>query len=100
MKKFLVLIATAAALCFAESAPQTHDGFFMNWTLGLGYQSFDYVAADNDGYDMKAGGLSAETDFFIGGRIIENTLLHASFIIVKNTNNIEIHWSTLKSSLI
>lgn len=89
MKKFLALIATAAALCFAESAPQTHDGFFMNWTLGLGFQSFDYVASDNDNYDMKAKGLSAETDFLIGGRIMENTLLHASFIIVKNTNDIE-----------
>lgn len=89
MKKLIILIAMAASLSFAVSEPQTHDGFFLNWTFGLGFQSFDYIATDHDDLDMKASGIAAETDFLIGGRIANNTLLHVSFVAVKNLNDIE-----------
>ncbi len=38
MKKFILALAALATSALAASQPRTHDGFFLNLTLGLSYQ--------------------------------------------------------------
>jgi hypothetical protein len=78
MKKILLTIALVAVSAFAISAPKTHDGFFLNATMGLGYSSF------NDDIDKGAGKMTCNGGAFIGsfklgGAIIPNIILHATF---------------------
>ena len=76
MKKLLILVSVAASLCFAQSEPRAHDGFFLNIALGMGYQSIDFVVEDwQEETDNKAG-LVTDIDFKVGGRISYNTLMH------------------------
>ena len=90
MKKLLVLISMVATLGFAESAPHTHDGFFLNLALGFGYQSFEY--SGNTAYvpDLEAKGVASEFDIKLGGRIAPNTLLHATLAGVSNGEDLEV----------
>lgn len=98
MKKLLILIATAAAFCFAESAPQTHDGFFLNLSLGFGYQSFEYSASTKFAPDLEAKGGATEFDIKLGGRIAPNTLLHATITGVSCMNDMDIIYEDEKIS--
>jgi len=76
MKKLLILVAMTASLCFAQSEPRTHDGFFLNMALGMGYQSIDFVVEDwQEETDNKAG-LATDIDVKIGGKVSYNTLMH------------------------
>ena len=90
MKKILILISMVTTLCFAESAPHTHDGFFLNLALGFGYQSFEY--SGNTAYipDLEAKGVASEFDIKLGGRIAPNTLLHATLAGVSNGEDLEV----------
>jgi len=76
MKKLLILVALATSLCFAQSEPHAHDGFFLSIALGMGYQSIDFVVEDwQEETDNKAG-LATDIDVKFGGRISYNTLMH------------------------
>ena len=76
MKKIISIIAVAVAMAAAD--PQTHDGFFLNLALGLGFQSIDFVVDDWQSRPFGESGLSTDLDVKIGGRIANNTLLHAT----------------------
>ena len=86
MKKIFMAILATAAMAMAES--HTHDGFFLNLALGLGYQSFTYDA-NKAIFDLESNGVSTELDVKIGGRIFTNTILHATIFGVTNTSEIE-----------
>ena len=77
MKKILSLIAIAASCVFATSAPKTHDGFFLNGTIGLGYGSY-LNEFKTEGVKIESKGLKAESGFKIGAAIIPNFILHAT----------------------
>lgn len=92
MKKILLSIALAAISAFAVSAPKTHDGFFLNGTLGLGYGNY-VNEFKNEGVKIESKGAQATSGFKIGGAIIPNLILHATISAnsivtdIKATNN-------------
>ncbi|MCF0224770.1 MAG: outer membrane beta-barrel protein [Fibrobacter sp.] len=77
MKKAFVIFALLASVAFAES--HTHDGFFLNLALGAGYQKTTLSTHDED-FDVAGGLGSPAFNFKIGGRIVDNLILHASII--------------------
>lgn len=85
MKKLLILVALATSLSFAESLPHTHDGFFLNIAMGIGYQSANF-AYDSHLYDengektkeFNISGAATDLDLKFGGRIADNLLLHVT----------------------
>lgn len=88
MKKILLAIVAAASVVFA--APRTHDGFFLNLSLGLGYYGFEYEGnAGNMSVGMEYGGMGAEFDVKLGGRVAANTLLHATILAVSNGGEVD-----------
>ena len=77
MKKILLSIALAAISAFATSAPKTHDGFFLNGTMGFGYSNFnDDIAKGASTVECK--GASYEGSLKIGGAVATNVILHAT----------------------
>ena len=79
MKKILLSIALAAICAFAASAPKTHDGFFLNATMGAGYSSFEDKIEGGLGKITCDGG-AFEASFKLGGTIYPNLILHFTFI--------------------
>ena len=77
MKKILLSIALAAICAFATSAPKTHDGFFLNATMGLGYSSFKEDVAKGMA-TLECKGLAYEGTFKLGGAVTQNFILHAT----------------------
>lgn len=82
MKKFLLALLAAVTFSMAQSQSFTHDGFFLNLAFGIGGQSFEDKGTDGD-FSIDAGGGSSELDFKIGGRVVENMMLHATFLGVR-----------------
>ena len=85
MKKLLIFAAMMVSLAFAESKPFTHDGFFLNISLGFGHQSIDFAydshLYNEDGqhiYEFNQSGLATDLDLKFGGRIANNLLLHVT----------------------
>jgi len=89
MKKILMAVATLAVMAFAE--PNTHDGFYLNFTLGLGYQNFgyEYTTSEYKGMTLDASGVSLDADTKIGGRIAPNLILHATITEIQNFASLE-----------
>ena len=77
MKKILLLTLLVASVAFAKSAPRTHDGLFINGSLGLGYGNYldEYK---NDGLKLQSEGVQIEGGFKIGFAIIPNLILHGT----------------------
>ena len=77
MKKILLSIALAAISAFATSAPKTHDGFFLNATMGFGHS--DFSDEIEKGYrTVDCSGFSYEGSLKIGGAVTQNVILHAT----------------------
>jgi len=63
-----VMLATTQAS--ADSAPMTHDGFYMHISAGLGYQSATYKSPQpNLVPDLKVSGLAFDTALLLGGTV-------------------------------
>lgn len=77
MKKILLFLL-AVSSAFAASQSRTHDGFFLNLNLGLGFQSIGFVVDDHQPVTADKSGLATDVDIKVGGRIAENLLLHAT----------------------
>ncbi|SIO38070.1 hypothetical protein [Fibrobacter sp. UWB11] len=77
MKKFLLSIALAAVSAFAISAPKTHDGFFLNGTMGFGYSGFE-EEVEKGLATLECKGFAYEGSFKIGGAVTQNVILHAT----------------------
>ena len=95
MKGLVLFLMLAFSMALAESLPYTHDGFFLNLSLGFGGQSAEYegngflnnssVSAEGD-----ASGMTFEFDWKIGGRILPFTLFHATVIQVHSLDGFEL----------
>lgn len=88
MKKLFALIAFAASLSFAVSAPFTHDGFFFSVTSGLGYGTFN-DDIDNGYAQIESNGLQAEASIKIGGAIVNGLIIHATFAMNQLYSDLE-----------
>lgn len=99
MKKFFILIATAAALSFAASEPETHDGFFLSIALGFGYQNIDFVIDDWQSWPSNDAGTATDIDVKVGGRIVNNTLLHATLTGNTRTGTIGSGYESIKVNM-
>lgn len=92
MKKILLAIIAASSIfassAFAISAPQTHDGFFLNLSLGLGYQGFEYDHAHSS-RGLESNGIATGFYIKLGGRVANNLLLHASLIGETNQSSLK-----------
>lgn len=77
MKKFLLFFILTTSIAFAKSAPKTHDGFFINGTLGSGYGNY-LDEFKNEGVKIKSEGAQLETGFKIGAAVIQNLILHGT----------------------
>jgi hypothetical protein len=75
MKKILLILATATTV-FAASAPQTHDGFFLSFAMGLGFQGMDYVTYDYDDDVNGISSLATNIDVKIGFSATQNLAVH------------------------
>ena len=83
-----IIIALLALACSVMAEPHAHDGFFMNYAFGAGYQDFDI--AYKKGYDLEISGVSTEFDLKIGLSINPHIIVHLSLISVDNPNDIEV----------
>ena len=90
MKNILLIFAIAASYAFAISAPRTHDGFFLNATMGLGYSSFTEEVSGVRA-KLTCEGIAYDTGLKIGGAITPNFILHG-------TIGVDILFSDLKAS--
>ena len=94
MKKILAFAIMATSLVFAESLPHTHDGFFFNIAMGLGYQStnfaYDSRIYDENGnniHEFEISGLATDLDLKFGGRIANDLLLHVTLAGATSTGS-------------
>lgn len=74
MKKILLFLL-AATTAFATSAPKTHDGFFFNATMGLGYSSFS-DDMDHGAATLDCQGAAYAASLKLGGTVYPNLILH------------------------
>lgn len=97
MKKLLFFAITMISFAFAQSESFTHDGFFLNISIGFGPQSIDF-AYDSDLYneddqkirEFNLSGLATDLDIKIGGRIANNLLLHLTLAGVTSTEHTDV----------
>ena len=94
MRKVALILFAAVAMAMAESYPYTHDGFFLNFSLGFGGQGMDVTGeGQKDGYKMtvegEGTGEAFEVDYKVGGRILPFTILHATVLSVRG--GLEMH---------
>ena len=75
MKKILLFLF-AFSSAFAASQPKTHDGLFLNLSLGMGYQSISFVVNDYQKDAINKSGAATDIDVKIGGKIANNLLAH------------------------
>lgn len=92
MKKFILALAALATSALAASQPRTHDGFFLNLTLGLSYQNFgyEYKATRYEGMTIEGDGISLDADTKIGGCVAPNLALHLTITQVQNFSDLEL----------
>lgn len=92
MKKILFIIAALVAVVVA--APQTHDGFFLNSAVGVGYFGLDYnydtdIRGEDYSETLEYGGSGVQFDFKVGGRVIGNFLLHLSITSIMKRGDVD-----------
>lgn len=102
MKKVFALkkicFAVLAVVSMACAAPYTHDGFYMNSAIGVGYFGFDYsqsktIGGRNYALDLDYGGSGVDFDFKIGARVYGNFLLHITFSTIMKRGSADIETS-------
>jgi len=76
MKKLFMLTALAASLSFATSEPHVHDGFFLNFAMGMGYQSMDYTTYNYDEDTYGHSGLATDIDVKLGCSVTDMVAVH------------------------
>lgn len=80
MKKITLLLITVISIIFTTSAfasPFAHDGFFFNYSLGLGKGKFESNIGKDQSFEYD--GFALENDVKIGGMIYQNLALHLTF---------------------
>lgn len=72
----LALIASANPAA-AVSRPETHDGFMLRLTLGLGYEGL--ALSDGAGTEIDLSGFGLSSSITLGGVVAENLAIHGDF---------------------
>ena len=85
MKQFFIALLAFAALSVAE--PHTHDGFFMNYAVGAGYQNFEFKHIVGS-KSASIEGVSSEFSLKLGRAINPEMIVHFTLFDVKNTNEL------------
>ena len=85
MKRFFIALLAFVALAAAE--PHTHDGFFMNYAVGAGYQNFKlkHIVGSKNGIIE---GVSSEFSMKLGTAINPEMIVHLSLFNVENQNEL------------
>lgn len=73
----LGLIATLARPAGAVSRPETHDGFLLRFSLGLGYEGLDI--SDGEGSEVGLSGFGLSGSLTLGGVVANNLAIHGDF---------------------
>ena len=89
MKQILFILLFATSCIFASSAPKTHDGFFLNGVLGLGYGKY-LEEYKNDGFKMQSEGNQVQFGVKVGGAIMQNFILHGILELNSFTNGLSL----------
>lgn len=76
LQRFAFGIFTLLATQCALAAPQTHDGFFLQFNAGAGHQRW---SGNSQGAELTIEGRSSKFDFALGGTILPNLVLFAQF---------------------
>lgn len=82
MRKALITLLALACIAFAE--PYTHDGFFMNYAFGAGYQDFDIKGKRIKDSDIS--GVATEFDLKLGLSLNPQIIVHLSIASIDNSN--------------
>jgi len=85
MKQFFIALLAFAALSVAE--PHTHDGFFMNYAVGAGYQNFEFKHIVGS-KSASIEGVSSEFSLKLGRAINPEMIVHVTLFDVENTNEL------------
>ena len=76
MKKMFLAVLATAAMAMAESQPHTHDGFFLSFAMGMGYQSMDYTTYNYDDETYGHSGLATDIDVKLGCSVTDMVAVH------------------------
>ena len=101
MKKIALILFAAVAMAMAESIPFTHDGFFLNVSLGFGGQAMSMTGEGMmDGnkmtFDGDRDGGVFEIDYKAGGRILPFTILHATVLQIRGGLDVHAEYRGMK----
>lgn len=61
----------------AVSRPETHDGFILRLTLGLGYEGLNL--SDGEGTEIDLSGFGLSSSLVLGGVVANNLAIHGDF---------------------
>lgn len=89
MKKFLTALFALTALAAAE--PHTHDGFFMNYAVGAGYQDYKIRSGNRE---MEIDGVASEFDMKIGAAFSPDMIVHFTVLSIENENDLSYEGDT------
>jgi hypothetical protein len=76
----LAALATLTGLsspAAAVSRPETHDGFILRLTLGLGYEGLNL--SDGEGTEIDLSGFGLSSSLVLGGVVANNLAIHGDF---------------------
>lgn len=76
----LAALATLTGLsspAAAVSRPETHDGFILRLTLGLGYEGLNL--SDGEGTEIDLSGFGLSSSLVLGGVVADNLAIHGDF---------------------
>lgn len=78
----LLLLAPLALIAFASPAaalsrPETHDGFLLRFSLGLGYEGLGL--SDGAGTEIDLSGFGLSSSLTLGGVVADNLAVHGDF---------------------
>jgi len=79
MRRTLAVLGCGAVLCglsVAQAAPRTHDGFYMQFNVGLGYYN---TSAGEAGTDVSFSGLTIPSSFLMGGTLFNHLVIGGGF---------------------
>ena len=91
MRRLFLALLALTALALAE--PHSHDGFFMNYAFGAGYQDFESGRSKSNHVEIS--GVSSEFDLKLGLALNPALIIHLTLFDVSNQNDIEYNGSTL-----
>lgn len=72
----LVTIALTSPAA-AVSRPETHDGFLLRFSLGLGYEGLS--TSDGEGTEIDLSGFGLSSSLSLGGVVADNLAIHGDF---------------------